>query len=397
MDLSRKRERDRLAVRREPYWLRLTKGVALGFRRGPDTWVVRLTARDQKHSKTYHALDDLNLDFDAAKKKAEMWIEQTTHTAVRKVKRGTVRAALEAYLADLIKHNRAAAAKDAEWRFKKYVYSDPLAELSLERAAREDLEEWRERHRPGRLDRTINRQVRSVVAGLNRALELGHVGSPLAWKVKKLSDDTEDTNETAVFLSSGERKALLGATDPSTADLLRGIDQTGARPHELAGAIVSDFDGTVVRLAHRKGRPPKLRVRYVLLGPAGVDFFARLVDGKPRTALIFKPERLASDNTWDPAEGDERRWTSHLWGRRVRAAIDRHNESAKEGEVKIPEDASAYSLRHARISELLQVHGIDPITVASQTGTSVAMLEKTYFKFIPSAMRAKLAAIKDSD
>jgi len=141
------------------------KGVALGFRRGPDTWVVRLTARDQKRTKTYHALEDLNLDYDAAKEKAEAWIEQTTHTAVRKVKRGTVRAALEAYLADLIKHNRA-----------------------------------------GRLDRTINRQVRSVVAALNRALELGHVGNPLAWKLKKLSDDTEDTNETAVLGPDGVKK-----------------------------------------------------------------------------------------------------------------------------------------------------------------------------------------------
>ena len=316
---------------------------------------------------------------------------------MRKVKRGTVRAALEAYLADLIKHNRTGAAKDAQWRFKKYVYGDPLAELPLERATRDDFEEWRERHRPGRKDRTVNRQARSVVAGLNRALELGHVGNPLAWKFKKLSDDTEDTNETAVFLTSDERKTLLEATDPSTADLLRGIDHTGARPHELAGAVVSDFDGTALRLAHRKGRPPKLRVRYVMLGPAGVDFFARLVDGKARNALIFKPERLASDNHWDPAEEEDRRWTSHLWGRRVRAAIDRHNDSAQEGEVKIPENASAYSLRHARISELLQVHGIDPITVASQTGTSVAMLEKTYFKFIPSAMRAKLAAIRDSE
>jgi len=77
--------------------------------------------------------------------------------------------------------------------------------------------------------------------------------------------------------------------------------------------------------------------------------------------------------------------------------LTRHNESAKEGEVKIPENASAYSLRHGRISELLQFYGIDPITVASQTGTSVAMLEKTYCKFIPSAMRAKLAEIKDSE
>jgi hypothetical protein len=45
---------------------------------------------------------------------------------------------------------------------------------------------------------------------------------------------------------------------------------------------------------------------------------------------------------------------------------------------------------------LLQIYNIDPLTVAKQTGTSLAMLEKTYFKFIPSAMRTKLAAIKDS-
>jgi hypothetical protein len=68
----------------------------------------------------------------------------------------------------------------------------------------------------------------------------------------------------------------------------------------------------------------------------------------------------------------------------------------KEEVEKIPQDASAYSLRHSRISELLQIYNIDPLTVAQQTGTSVAMLEKTYFKFIPSAIRAKLAAVKDA-
>jgi hypothetical protein len=39
---------------------------------------------------------------------------------------------------------------------------------------------------------------------------------------------------------------------------------------------------------------------------------------------------------------------------------------------------------------------VDPVTVAAQTGTSVAMIEKTYFKFIPGAMQAKLAAIQES-
>ena len=118
---------------------------------------------------------------------------------------------------------------------------------------------------------------------------MDHVGNPLAWKLKKLSDDTEDIHETAVSLTSDERKALLGATDPSTADRRRGIDHRRP-PHELAGAVVSDFDNTALRLAHRPGLPPKLRVRYVTLEPEGVHFFATLVDGKARTALIFKPE-----------------------------------------------------------------------------------------------------------
>jgi len=83
-----------------------------------------------------------------------------------------------------------------------------------------------------------------------------------------------------------------------------------------------------------------------------------------------------------------------MWARRVRAAIAAHNKQA-DGKDLIPVEASAYSFRHARISELLQIHGVDPITVAAQMGTSLVMIEKVYFKFIPSAMREKLAAVKE--
>jgi hypothetical protein len=312
MDLTRKRERDRLSVRREPYWHRLNKGAALGFRRGPDTWVLRYTDRASGKTK-YAALEDDNLDFDQAKEKAETELGHRTKSAVRVAKRETVKAALETYLEDLRRHDRGAAAEDAEWRFKKYVYGDVLAELPLERVTRDDFEEWRERQRPGRENRTVNRQVRSVKAALNRALELGHLGNPLTWKLKPLSDDAEDTNDTAIFLTPAQRKALI------------------------------------------------------------------------------------ADQAWAADEGkdDDRMWTGHLWARRVRAAIEKHNNATEKEVDKIPELASAYSFRHTRISELLQVHNIDPITVAQQTGTSVAMIEKTYLKFIATAMRAKLAAIKE--
>jgi hypothetical protein len=90
MDLTRKRERDRLSVRREPYWHRLRKGAALGFRRGPDTWVLRYTDRASGKTK-YVALEDDNLDFDQAKEKAETELGYRTKSAVRIVKRQTVR------------------------------------------------------------------------------------------------------------------------------------------------------------------------------------------------------------------------------------------------------------------------------------------------------------------
>ena len=77
----------------------------------------------------------------------------------------------------------------------------------------------------------------------------------------------------------------------------------------------------------------------------------------------------------------------------VRSAIAAHNKSA-QGELRVPTGASAYSFRHARISELLQIYGVDPLTVAAQTGTSLRMIERTYFKFIRSAMLEKLASLK---
>jgi integrase len=86
-------------------------------------------------------------------------------------------------------------------------------------------------------------------------------------------------------------------------------------------------------------------------------------------------------------------WRRHVWARQMQAAIARHNEAAK-GNKRISGHATAYSFRHARISELLQIYGIDPVTVAAQTGTSVAMIEKAYLRFIPSAMQEKLAALK---
>jgi hypothetical protein len=102
-DLSRKRERERLAIRHTPYFERIGRGAFLGFRRGPDTWSARYRTRDGKQ---IHKFLGGALEFDEAKRQAEAWLAQLAGSAVRSIKRATVREALEAYLTDLRRERR---------------------------------------------------------------------------------------------------------------------------------------------------------------------------------------------------------------------------------------------------------------------------------------------------
>lgn len=187
------------------------------------------------------------------------------------------------------------------------------------------------------------------------------------------------------LFAPAQRQALIEAGEAPIGIFLRATELTGARPIEMANAKVSDFDGEKLRLAHRKGKPPKLRLRHVVLGEDGIAFFTTQCKGRLQ-------------NAWICTEDGERQWRRHMWARKVRTSIGAHNaEAAKQNPPKepLPQEASAYSFRPARISELLQIHGVDPLTVAAQTGTSLGMIERAYLRFIPSAMREKLAAIKE--
>jgi hypothetical protein len=170
--------------------------------------------------------------------------------------------------------------------------------VQLEAATEDDFLDWRDRLVPGRLPRTVNRLVRAVVAGLNKAHTLGHTGKPTAWQIGALSDDSED--ETAVFLSSDQRKYLIRAASPEAADFLRALGLSGARPHEIAQATVAAFDGANLKLSHRKGRPPKLRTRHVVPDQDGVEFFTHRTHGRAPDDLIFTAT-------------DARPWRRDLW------------------------------------------------------------------------------------
>jgi integrase len=391
-----KADRERLEPRREPYWDPLDPGTAVGFRcTGPDgrgTWIARLrTPNNPKHQHEYRALKRDNAgnpidDYPAAKKAAEAWFASMAAGARRAPVRGTVRDALDAYVADLRKHGRESAATDIEGRFKKGVHEARIASLRLDSVTRDDFEAWRDELRNGpraRQPRSVNRQVRALTAALNHATaKLGHVGNKAAWTLTALSDDVEESGEAAVFLTGPQRERLIGKAPKELRAYLRGLEFSGARPSELAKATVADFDKAAgsLTLRHRKGRPARLKARAVTLSTAAVEFFTTQVRGKaPDAPLIPK---------------DGKHWRTFEWSRGIRAAIEAANAKLKPtAPARVPADASAYSFRHARISELLQVYNVDPLTVAQQTGTSLAMMEKYYFKFVPKALQDKLNAV----
>jgi integrase len=375
-NLSKARERARLALRRSPHYMRLAEGAYLGFRRGPETWHARYRARNGVQH--YRALRDVPADdYDGALQAAQGWFRQLGGSAVRAIRRGTVREALEAYVADLRAQGRWRAVAEAERRMMNLIVDDPIADLKLERATRDDFDAWRDRLTAGRSVRTVNRYMRGVAAGFNRAIELGHVGNPAAWRLRPLCGEEEGE---PVFLAPAQRAAIIAAADPYTAAFLRGLEFTGARPKELAATTKADFDGQVVKLRHYKGSPTMRRVRCTVLGTDGVAFFTDASKGKLPYAPLFTADGMTP-------------WRSQVWSSRIKRSIERANETARVAE-KIPPKASAYSFRHARISELLQVHGVDPLTVAQQTGTSVEMIERSYLRFIPSALQLKLATLR---
>jgi integrase len=384
LDITTKAARSKLPERMEPYWYPLTKGAAVGYRaKATGSWIAR--HRDSAGKQHYQALGAFP-DFSAAKRAAEAWITSRTSAVHRNPSRGTVRDALAAYIRNKRSTGRRASAWDAGKRFRLVVGRDnSFGKLKLEAVRREDVIDWRNRLRKkGRAPRSINRQVRAVTAALNWAVsEGGFSGNREAWRLRALEDESE--HASPIFLSADERARLIGAAPQALAAFLEGLSHLGARPSELARATVADFDarGATVTLWSRKGRNAKKRTRATELSTAGLEFFRVQVRGKtPKAPLI------AND------EGGH--WTDQQWCagiERTIAAINTAADKTKTPELRVRKGVSAYSFRHSRISELLQIYQVDPLTVCKNVGTSIQMLELHYFKFIKGSMRAKLDAV----
>ncbi len=372
--------REKLAPRREPYWLRLTKGCYLGYRKMTEdsegTWQARCRRPDGELAQTtLGALEAYrpNERFDEAAKAARAWFEANLHPDMAKAGPRTVQEACNDYVEHIKEQKGEGPAQELQARFHRWISKDPIHKFELAMLTREQVSSFRRRlvEAPvktgskgptrARSKDTVNRDLAALRAALNFAFAQGRVTTDAAWR-EPLKAFKGVSKRRGLYLDRDQRRALIQAAPSDLALFLTGLATLPLRPGALAALQVKDFDPrlNVLTVGHDKSG----RDRRIKLPLESAALLTTAIRQKDVAAPLF-------------TRADGVGWTKDSWKWPIKQAVKA---------AGLPLSATAYTLRHSVISDL--VHGgLDLLTVAQISGTSVAMIEKHY-----GHLRADIAA-----
>jgi integrase len=380
--------RGRLKARSEPYWTRITAGCQLGFRKltpaSTGTWVAKFHDADEgrREKRSLGEFDDRPAAqrYDAAKAAAETWFKHLGRGG--KAEATTVKGACQNYIRHLTSTGKATTAKETEKRFERWVYGHKIAAVSLPKLKPSDLDGWRKwvaatpamhqdktKESPGpRAASTLNRDMTSLRAALNLAMEDGHATTDAAWRVKlrpvKNADGRRD-----VYLDLIQRRALIAKAPADLAVLLSALSLVPLRPGAMAGLVAGNFDKRLSTLTI--GKDKHGQDRKITLPPATATFFAEQCKDKLPTAPLL-------------TRADGTAWNKDAWKYPVKDAVIA---------AELPATATAYALRHSTITDLIALHKLDTLTVAQLSGTSLLMIEKHYGHLLREHAAKALASL----
>ncbi len=380
--------RAKLKPRTPPYWHKLETGRHVGFRKmaagSEGTWLAQAydpaTSKQTRRSIGDFAALPLHQRFDAASKAARAWFEHLGHGGSLDVV--TVKEACDAYARRLRGEGRGAAADDAESRFARWVSGDPIASIELPKLSRAHVRAWRRTleatpviaapmgNDPGPRERaasSVNRDMTSFRAALNHAHDEGNVTSDMAWRVALRPIKNAD-GRREIYLDREQRRRFIEHAAPDLALFLGALGRVPLRPGALAALDVGDFDRKRDLLTVRKDKTDK--VRTIPLPKDTADFFREACKG----ALPASPLLRRADGA---------RWDKDSWKYPVKAAATA---------AGLPAGTVAYSVRHSTITDLV-TNGLDLVTAALLSGTSVAMIEKHYGHLRQEHAREALARL----
>ena len=384
LDLSRVGKRSELKARREPYWQRLRAGCFLGFRPskagGAGTWIARVYDPDSgkyqlKSLGDFGALPP-NERFASARKAAEA-------VAVLLEAGGEVRRDIETVADACRDYLRVNHNKIAEGVFRRHLYSDPIANVKLEKLRRHHLLAWRERlenspalvsrNKGGaartkpRAESTVNRDMVPVRAALNRVLAPGSPNSEAAWQ-EALRPFKNADQPRKLYLDKEQRRILLAHVSSDARPFIEALCLLPLRVGAMAALVVGDYDRKTAELSISKDKAGN--GRRILLPPEAARVFSDQTTNKLPTAPIFM---RANGRPWERKE----------WGDEIRRAAEA---------AGLPRGTIAYTLRHSTITDLVSA-GLPLLTIAQISGTSVQMIERHYGHLSSNAALKALAEL----
>jgi len=392
--LDSRSARTKLAARREPYWVVISKGCALGYRKGANggTWIAR--HRDDAGKQRYHSLgaadDALDVDggglclaYAEAQAHADNWFKLASRGFENTEPRTgpyTIKDALTDYMT-AYRRKGGKAADRMQWAIDALILPS-LGNIATTKLSRRRIEEWHEglanaaprlRTKPGNeqkfrtveggpeVQRRRKSSANRILTILKAALNLAHyerkIATDDAWRPVKAFRGADACRVR--YLNDDESRRVVNACSPEFRPLVQSALLTGCRYGELRALTAQDYNADAGTIHIRESKSGK--ARHVVLSGEGQAFFASAVAGKPSNSLIF-------------TKADGAAWGDSHQQRPFKAAC----LAAKV------ESLTFHELRHSYASRLVMA-GTPLAVVATQLGHSdTRMVEKHYGHLAPS-------------
>ncbi len=388
--------RAKLPARKNPYWVVISPGSALGYYKGPKggRWGARIFDEvGKKHFVTVGAADDaLDPDglavfsFQQAQEKAREFFKAKTREFARdeisEIGPDTVEEALEDYFKHRLSRGAKQIPKDRSVANVRIIPT--LGEIDVAKLSTRRIRDWHtslatspKLGRKGKTDKihkpvltgvdedsvrarraTANRTLTVLKAALNHAYREGRIVSDDEWR--KVKPFREADAAVVSFLSSDEITRLANSCNGQFRNLVMAALLTGCRYGELIRLRTNEFIAESKTITIRRSKAGK--PRHIALNEEGFLLFSGLTAGKKGDDLILIRD---DGNAWGPSQQ----------ARPLEVASNRAN---------IVPAVTFHILRHTYASTLA-MRGVPMGVIAAQLGhADTRMTEKHYAHLSPN-------------
>lgn len=366
--ITRKTHRLKLAVRKAPYYRELSDGLHIGYRRlsndSAGRWLVRERQADGRYKeRSIGTADDLILP-DGDRVLSYDQAVSATQGKAAEIHSGMpmLHQAIDEWLAGkMTTMTNERSRQHVRWQAK--TLRAQWSDLALNRVRAADVDKWHkamvtstDEHTARSQRATADRKLAHLVAVLNKAVKIHSLKIDRPWSDVMRFGNTAG-NPRVNRLTGSQVVALINATEPDLADFIILLAETGIRPGEAYSARVRDWDAPWLSVTGKTGQ------RTIRVSAGAIRLLDRLTAGANDSSrhILIRSNGLP----WRGSTGD----------------LTKAFAEARAG-AGMASDVVAYDLRHSFISDALE-RGAPSVMVARHCGTSVAMLERTYAKFLP--------------